>query len=161
MVGAKQLRTLGLSWFRPGPYVQQRCARGTILLCTGVPVVGRLQAKRERRCGLQVPRGVIEASAYIVGRTRSEPCAASCLCPPQRGGSPSFYRPRRGRFTGVPHYLATWEGMAYSPVEMTPVLASLAPVTASRRALYLNRGGFEGGGVVVDRGVSRRVRWSR
>jgi hypothetical protein len=40
MVGAKQLETLGLSWFRPGPYVQQGCARGTILLCTGVPVVG-------------------------------------------------------------------------------------------------------------------------
>jgi hypothetical protein len=73
MVGAKQLRTLGLSWFRQGPYVQQRCARGTILLRTGVPVVGRLQAERERKRGLQVPRGVIEASANIVGRTGSEP----------------------------------------------------------------------------------------
>jgi hypothetical protein len=51
--------------------------------------------------------------------------------------------------------------MAHSPVEMTPVLTSLAPVTASWRALYLNRGGFEGGGVVVDRGVSRRARGSR
>jgi hypothetical protein len=40
--------------------------------------------------------------------------------------------------------------MAYSPVEMTPILASLDPVTASWRALYLNRGGLEGGGVVVD-----------
>jgi hypothetical protein len=56
---------------------------------------------------------------------------------------------------------ATRGGMAYSSVEMTPVLASLAPVTASWRALYLNRGGFEGGGVVVDRGVSRRARGSR
>jgi hypothetical protein len=36
MAGAKQLVTLGLSWFRPGPYVQQRCARGTILRCTVV-----------------------------------------------------------------------------------------------------------------------------
>jgi hypothetical protein len=69
MVGAKQLKTLGLSWFQPGPYVQQRCARGTILLCTGVPVVGRLQARRERRPGLQFPSGVIEASANIVGKT--------------------------------------------------------------------------------------------
>jgi hypothetical protein len=34
---------------------------------------------------------------------------------------------------------------------MTPVLASLALVTASWRALYLNRGVFEDGGVVVDR----------
>jgi hypothetical protein len=82
------------------------------------------------------------------------------LCPLRRGGSPSFYRPRRGRFTSVPHYLATWRGMAYSPVEMTPVLASLTPVTASWRALYLNRGGFEGGGVAVDRGVSKQARGS-
>jgi hypothetical protein len=70
MVGAKQLRTLGLSWFRPG-YVQQGCARGTVLLCTGVPVVGRLQARRERRRGLQVPSGLIEASANIVGKPGS------------------------------------------------------------------------------------------
>jgi hypothetical protein len=67
MVGAKQLETLGLSWFRPGPYVQQRHARGTILLCTGVPVVGRLQARRERRRGLQVPGEVIEAISDVVG----------------------------------------------------------------------------------------------
>jgi hypothetical protein len=128
------------------------------LLCTRVPVVGRLQAKRERRRGLQVLRGMIEASANIVGKTGSVPYVS---CPLRREGSPSFYIPRRGRFTGVPHYLATWGGMVYSPVETTPVLASLAPVTASWCALYLNRGGFEGGGVVVDRGVSRRARGSR
>jgi hypothetical protein len=71
MVGAKQLKTLGLSWFRPEPYVQQGCTRGTILLRTGVPVVGRLQARRERRRGLQVPSGVIEASANIVREAES------------------------------------------------------------------------------------------
>jgi hypothetical protein len=71
MVGAKQLETLGLSWFRPGPYVQQRRARGTILLCTGVPVVGRLQARQERRRDLQVPSGVIEVSSDVVGELRS------------------------------------------------------------------------------------------
>jgi hypothetical protein len=70
MVGAKQLWTLGLSWFRPGPYVQQGCARGTILLRTGVPVVGCLQARQDRRCGLQVPRGVIEVSVGIEGEGR-------------------------------------------------------------------------------------------
>jgi hypothetical protein len=36
MAGAKQLLTRGLSWFRPGPYIQQWCARGTVLLCTVV-----------------------------------------------------------------------------------------------------------------------------
>jgi hypothetical protein len=41
------------------------------MLCTEVPVVGRLQARRERRRGLQVPGGVIKASANIVGMTGS------------------------------------------------------------------------------------------
>jgi hypothetical protein len=71
MVGAKQLKTLGLSRFRLGPYVQQRGARGTVLLRTGVPVVGQLQARWERRRGLQVPGGVIKASVNIVGKTGS------------------------------------------------------------------------------------------
>jgi hypothetical protein len=61
----------------------------------------------------------------------------------------------------MPHYFATCGGMAYSDVELTIVLANLAPVMASWRALSLNRGGFEGGGVVIDRGVSRRARGSR
>jgi hypothetical protein len=43
-----------------GLYVQHWCARGTILLSTGVPVVGLLQARRERRPGLQVPGEVAE-----------------------------------------------------------------------------------------------------
>jgi hypothetical protein len=51
-----------------GPCVQQWCARGTILLSTGVPVVGRLQARRERRRGLQVPGEVAE---YVVGELGS------------------------------------------------------------------------------------------
>jgi hypothetical protein len=91
MVGAKQLRTLGLSWFRSGPYVQQGCTRGTILLRTGVLVEGRLQSRREKRRGLQVPRGVIEASANIVGKAESVftitiRCSLSgVLCPVPRG----------------------------------------------------------------------------
>jgi hypothetical protein len=60
----------------------------------------------------------------------------------------------------MPHYFTMCGGMAYSPVELTPVLANLAPVTALRHALCLNRGDFEGGGAVVDRGVSRRARGS-
>jgi hypothetical protein len=61
----------------------------------------------------------------------------------------------------MPHYLATCRGMVYSAEELTTVLANLAPITASRRALYLNRGGFGGEGVVVDWGVSMRTRGSR
>jgi hypothetical protein len=40
MVGAKQLVTRDLSWFRSGSYVQQWCARGTVLRCTVVLAVG-------------------------------------------------------------------------------------------------------------------------
>jgi hypothetical protein len=60
MVGAKQLKTQGLSWFRPRavrPAVV--CSRHYIAL-HGVPVVGRLQARRERRRGLQVPGEVAD-----------------------------------------------------------------------------------------------------
>jgi hypothetical protein len=47
--------------------------------------------------------------------------------------------------------------MVYSAVELTTALANLAPVTASWSVLCLNRGDFEGGGAVVDRGVFRRA----
>jgi hypothetical protein len=40
MAGAKQLVTRGLSWFRPGPYDQQWCPRGTVLCCTVVLAEG-------------------------------------------------------------------------------------------------------------------------
>jgi hypothetical protein len=58
------------------------------------------------------------------------------------------------------HYFATCDGMAYSVGELTVVLANLAPITVSWRVVCLNRGDFEGGGVVVDLGVSMRARGS-
>jgi hypothetical protein len=51
--------------------------------------------------------------------------------------------------------------MAYSAGELVVVPAVLALVSASWHALYLNRGGFEGEGVVVGRGVFKRARGSR
>jgi hypothetical protein len=42
-----------------------------VLLCTGVPVVGRLQARRERRRDLQVPGEVSEVVGDVVGELRS------------------------------------------------------------------------------------------
>jgi hypothetical protein len=61
----------------------------------------------------------------------------------------------------MPHYFATCGGMAYISVELTPVLANLALVTALQRTLCMNRDGFEGGGVVVDRDAFKRARGSR
>jgi hypothetical protein len=57
------------------------------LLCTRVPVVGWLQARRERKRGLQVPKDVIEVNANIVGRTESVRLTATrCPVPLRRGG---------------------------------------------------------------------------
>jgi hypothetical protein len=50
--------------------------------------------------------------------------------------------------------------MAYIVGELAAVLAVLAPVLSLWRVPYLNRGGFEGEGVVVGRGVLRRARGS-
>jgi hypothetical protein len=82
----------------------------------GVPVVGLLQARRERKRGFQVPGVVAED---VVGELESKCvvrpvscCVASCCVvslvrPLRQGGSSSFYRPRRERITCVPRYLAT------------------------------------------------------
>jgi hypothetical protein len=84
MVDAKQSKTQSFILVpAQGPYVQQRRARGTILLSTGVPVVGLLQAMRERKRGSQVPG---EAAEDIAGELESEYvvyrvlffCPASC-----------------------------------------------------------------------------------
>jgi hypothetical protein len=69
--------------------------------------------------------------------------------PPRLGDRPSFYRPRRERFTGMPHYFPTCGGMVSSVAELTAALANPAPVEASWCVLCLYRSGFEGGGVVV------------
>jgi hypothetical protein len=45
--------------------------------------------------------------------------------------------------------------------ELAAVLAAPAPVLSSWRVPYLNRGDFEGEGVVVGCGVFRRARRSR
>jgi hypothetical protein len=60
----------------------------------------------------------------------------------------------------MPHCLATGGGMACSAGELVAVQAALAPVLSSWRVPYLNRGGFEGEGVVVGRGVLTRARGS-
>jgi hypothetical protein len=61
----------------------------------------------------------------------------------------------------VPHCLATGRGMARITGESAAVLAALTTILSSWHVLYPNSGGFEGRGVVVDRGVFRRARGSR
>jgi hypothetical protein len=50
--------------------------------------------------------------------------------------------------------------MAYNAGELAVVRTVLAPVLSSWHVPYLNRGGFEGEGVMVGRGVLKRARRS-
>jgi hypothetical protein len=65
----KQSKTQGLSWFRPGGRTSSSGVLGALYFSApGVPVVGQLQARRERRRGLQVPGEVAED---VVGEFRN------------------------------------------------------------------------------------------
>jgi hypothetical protein len=61
----------------------------------------------------------------------------------------------------MPHYLAIGGGMACSSGKSAAILAVLATISSSWRALYPNSGSFEGRGVVVGRGILRQARGSR
>jgi hypothetical protein len=91
MVDAKQLMTRVLSWFRPrGRTSSSGVLEALYCSAPGVPVVGRLQARRERKRGFQVPGEVAED---VVGELESK-CVMCCvhtclLCsvsPPAAGG---------------------------------------------------------------------------
>jgi hypothetical protein len=147
-----------------GSYVQQCRARCTILLSTGVPVVGLLQARRERKRGFQVPGEVAED---VVGELESKyvVCRALLLfllsCPLRRGSSSSFYRPRRERITCVPHYSATWGSVVRRAVEWAAALTVLVAIRPSWRILYPNSGSFEGRSAADGCDVFRQIRGSR
>jgi hypothetical protein len=70
-------------------------------LAPGVPAVGRLKARRERKRGFQVPGGVAED---VVGELENEyvVCDGSYAAesvPPRLGVRPPFYRSRGRRNT--------------------------------------------------------------
>jgi hypothetical protein len=53
----------------------------------------------------------------------------SCLdVPCGEGGSPSFYKPRRGWITSMPHYSVTRGGMACAAAELAAALMVLATI---------------------------------
>jgi hypothetical protein len=112
---------------------------------------GGLQAWRERRSGLLVLEVLIEASANIVVKAESVRVIAIRRPSLRLGDCPSFYRPRREQFTGVPHYSPTCGGVASSAAELTTVLENLAPVGVSWRVLCSYRSDFEGSGVEAGR----------
>jgi hypothetical protein len=103
MAGAKQLVTLGFIWFRPGAVRPAGVCSGHYVALHRGACRWELQARRERRSGLQVPEVLIGATANIV--VKAESVQVSDVRRPLRlGDCPSFYRPRRRQFTSVPHY---------------------------------------------------------
>jgi hypothetical protein len=113
----------------------------------GVPVVGLLQARRERKRGSQVPGEVAED---IVGELESECVVCSCrdesvwvrsIFLSRLGGSSPFYRSRGRRITCMPRYLAMWRSTTCYAVEWAAVRAILAAIWSSWPDLYPNSGG--------------------
>jgi hypothetical protein len=109
MVDAKQQGTQSLSWFR----LVSRTSSSSVLkalYCSapGVPIVGLLQARRERKRSFQVSgvvaEGVMLRCVVCVLRVS---LSVPSVCPLRLGGSPPFYRSRRERITCAPCYLAT------------------------------------------------------
>jgi hypothetical protein len=103
MVSAKQLVTLSFILVPVGGRTSSRGVLEALYCMHRGAHRGGLQAKRERRSGLQVPQVLIEASANIVDKAES--VQVSVVRRPLRlGGCSSFYRPRRRQFTSVLHY---------------------------------------------------------
>jgi hypothetical protein len=103
MAVAKQLVTLGFILVSAGGRTSSRGVLEALDCVHRGARRGGLQAKRERRSGLQVPEVLIEASANIVVKAESVPVSA-VRRPLWLGDCPSFYRPMRRQFTSVPHY---------------------------------------------------------
>jgi hypothetical protein len=82
MVDAKQQETRSLSWFRPrGRTSSSGVLKALYCSAPGVPVVGLLQASRERKRGFQVP-GVVAGGVVLrcVGFCPCCSCRVWCLC---------------------------------------------------------------------------------
>jgi hypothetical protein len=123
MAGAKQLGDTRFILVPAGTVRPAGMCSGHCIVLHRSACRGVLQVRRERRLVLQVPEVLIESSANIgvkVGGVR-ERAVRLCVRPLRLGDCPSFYRPRRGQFTGMPHYSPTCEGMACSAAELTTV----------------------------------------
>jgi hypothetical protein len=128
MVDAKQSETQGFILVPDdGPYVQQRCAQGTILLSTGGACSGAATSKAGEEAWLPSPWWSGRRYCGRIGKqVRSMLCPnlsvvfylpPSVRVPCGRGGSSSFYRPRSERITCMPCYLATWGNVECYAVE--------------------------------------------
>jgi hypothetical protein len=108
MAGAKQVDDTGFILVRAGAIHPAVVRSGHYIVLHRGACRGVVQAWRLRRLVLQVPEVLIDAGANIrvKGRKACECVVRLCLSPLRLGDCPSFYRPRTGKFIGVPHYFA-------------------------------------------------------
>jgi hypothetical protein len=113
----------------------------------GVPVVGLLQARRERKRGFQVSSGVAED---IVGELENEyrvRCVLLCVSVRRRSSSRGwrvrspFIDQGGGGLQCAPRYLATRGSATCYAVEWAAVRTILAAIWPSWPTLYPNSGG--------------------
>jgi hypothetical protein len=88
MVGAKQLMTLDFILVPAGGRTSAGVCSGHYIVLHRGARRGGLQARRERRSGLQVPEVLIEASANIV--VKAESVQVIAIHPPAARGLPLF-----------------------------------------------------------------------
>jgi hypothetical protein len=114
----------------------------------GVPVVGLLQARRERKRGFQVPSGVAEDIVRELENEYGVCCVFlyACVCMPP---SPRGWRVRSpfidqggGGLQCAPRYLATWGSATCYAVEWAAVGTILVAIWPSWPILYPNSGGL-------------------
>jgi hypothetical protein len=116
MAGAKQLVTRGLSWFWPGLYVQQWCARGIVLRCTVLLAEGSY--KRGGRGGRASRSLSCDWGRVPISWWRQWACKRARRRRPRgKGTTSSFYRPRGGSLQVCRTVLITCSDMVHSVVE--------------------------------------------
>jgi hypothetical protein len=156
MAGAKQLDDISFILVPAGAVRPAVVCSGQYIALHRGACRGALQARRERRLILQVPKVLIEASANIVmrGERRVSMPIVSVVPFCGWGIAPPFIGQGGGNLQACRTILPTCRGMASSVAELTVVLKNLAPVGVSWRVLCSYRSDFEGSSLEVGRPVA-------
>jgi hypothetical protein len=117
MAGAKQLVTLGHILVPVGAVRPTGVCSGHYIALHRGACRGGLQARQDRRPGLQVLEVLIEASANIVVKAESVRVSAPCRPPCGWGTAPPLIGQGGGGLQSCRTVLSTCGGMAYSAVE--------------------------------------------
>jgi hypothetical protein len=117
MTGAKKLVTLDFILVTAGAVRPAGVCLGHYITLHRGACRGGLQARRERRPGLQVPEVLIEASTNIVVKAGSVQVRAPLSSPCSWGTGPPFIGQGGGSLQACHTVLSTCRGMVYNVVE--------------------------------------------